>query len=132
MRKEDNLKKGNPETQFNARTAVEAGRKGGKKTAEKRQKHKTMVEELKALLEARYKDELTGEERTGSENLMVNLMNIALDPKNRLCLQAMKMIMDMTGDSMTTEQMKENEAKLELIKAQVEYTKKKTENADWT
>ena len=33
---------------------------------------------------------------------------------------------------LTAEQMKENEVKLELIKAQVEYTKKKTENADWT
>lgn len=128
---DENLKNGQ-KTQFNAETAAKAGSKGGKATAKKKQRHKTMVEELKALLEARYKDELTGEERTGSENLMVNLMNIALDPKNRLCLQAMKMIMDMTGDSMTAEQMKENEVKLELIKAQVEYTKKKTENADWT
>lgn len=51
MANEENLKKGNPATQFaSGREAVENGRKGGKKSAMVKREKKAMKETLEALL----------------------------------------------------------------------------------
>ena len=95
---DENLKKGNPETQFKSgRKAVEAGRKGGKKSGEAKKKKADIKATVQDVLNDEYTDK-SGRTLSGIGVLVVNLFRIAADPKNKQCITAMKMIFDIYND----------------------------------
>ena len=99
---DENLKKGNPETQFKSgRSAVEAGRKGGLNSGKAKKKKCTQFADIKATVQDILNDEYSdksGRKLSGVAVLVVNLFKIAADPKNKQCLTAMKMIFDIYND----------------------------------
>ena len=105
--------------------AAAAGRKGGKASGVSKAKKKNMREALDAILSGKY-TEPDGTELTGTEKLMITLFTIAVDPCHKQCIQAMRLIREMTGEDITPEQMKLLDKKIEQMDAEIEYRKKAT------
>ena len=126
-----NLKRGNPDTQFKSgRNAAEAGRKGGKASGESRARKKTMKDAAQAILDGTYKTD-TGAEVTGTDAIMLTLFKIASDPDNRQCISAIRLLREMTVEDITAEQMRMFEKKMEQLDADIAYRKKATEEMGW-
>lgn len=95
----ENLKKGNPETQFKSgQQAVEAGRKGGLNSGKAKKKKADIKATVQDILNNEYAEKKSGRKMSGVAVLVVNLFQIAADPKNKQCLTAMKMIFDIYND----------------------------------
>ena len=97
----DNLKRGNPATQFKpGRNAVEASNKGNEAKREKSKQKADLRVAAQTVLDGKYncKDKATGKvtERTGAEMLVLNVLAIGADPKNRQCIAAIKLLMELT------------------------------------
>lgn len=104
---EENLKRGNAETQFKKGDgrAAEAGRKGGiiggkvrRENAKKNEKLLDMRQMLQKLLNSEYTDKKTGARYSGVEAIIKTLFQVALNKENKQCLTAIKMIIDLYGD----------------------------------
>ena len=95
----ENLKKGNPETQFKSgQQAVEAGRKGGLNSGKAKKKKADIKATVQDILNDEYREKNSGRKLSGVAVLVLNLFQIATDPKNKQCLTAMKMIFDIYND----------------------------------
>lgn len=118
---DENLKKGNPETQFKSgRTAVEAGRKGGKKSGEAKKKKADIKATVQDVLNDEYTDK-SGRTLSGVGVLVVNLFRIAADPKNKQCITAMKMIFDIYNDKDKNKLLdQKTKAEIKLLEAKVD------------
>lgn len=125
MANNKNLKRGNPATQFKSgREAVENGRKGGIKADAARKAKVNLRDSAQTILEGTYKvrDKQTGEinERTGAEVLVLNTFSIASDPKNRNCIAATKLLMELTGANKSPESIAIDKATAALIQAKAD------------
>lgn len=105
--------------------AAAAGRKGGKASGVSKAKKKSLREALDVILSGKY-TEPDGTELTGTEKLMATLFKIATDPDHKQCIQALRLIREMTGEDITPEQIKLMEKKIEQMDADIEYRKKAT------
>ena len=80
---DENLKKGNPETQFRSgRQAVENGKKGGTASGKARKKKADIKRVIQSILSETYTDK-EGIEKTGEEILGITLFKVATNPKHR-------------------------------------------------
>lgn len=127
MANEQNLKRGNPETQFtsdgvNGRGAVENGKASGKS----RRRTANLRKVIQNVMNRTYTDE-DGEQLTGVEKLAVTLYRIAVDPSDKNCLSAMRLLIELYGEDMSPEQKRKLKAETELLKARA----KKLEDDDW-
>ena len=127
-----NLKRGNPDTQFKPgeRRAVESGKKGAAAARKKIEKQKTMKEAAQAILNGKYTDD-DGKEITGMDKIILTLFKIATDESNRQCISAIRLLREMTGEDITSDQLKLMEKKIEQIDADIAYRKKATEEMGW-
>lgn len=80
---------------------------------------------MDVILSGKY-TEPDGTELTGTEKLMATLFKIATDPDHKQCIQALRLIREMTGEDITPEQIKLMEKKMEQMDADIEYRKKAT------
>ncbi len=127
MANEQNLKRGNPETQFtsdgaNGRGAVENGKASGKS----RRRTANLRKVIQSVMNRTYTDE-DGKQLTGVEKLAVTLYQIAVDPSDKNCLSAMRLLIELYGEDMSPEQKRKLKAETELLKARA----KKLEDDDW-
>lgn len=132
MANSNNLKRGNPATQFSSgRVAVENGRKGGKAKAQKekekkaeQEENKTMLSELQLILDSEYTttNRKTGETtvQTGRKRLLMALFVIASDPKSRQCIQAQRLIYELMGENRTPEQIEREQLTNEKLRKEIE------------
>lgn len=129
-----NLKRGNPATQFNGQTAVENGRKGGLAAAKKRKKRQEVREVIQSILDGEYevKDKDTGktDKKTGTETLAYTLFKIATDPKHKLCIQAHKLIYELVDMDKTPEEKKRIKQALKMQQKEIELMQKKIDSAE--
>lgn len=121
----DNLKRGNPATQFKTgRQQVETAKKAGKASAEAKRKKADLREAAQNVLDGKYncKDKTTGKitERTGAEMLVLNVLAIGADPKNRQCIAAIKLLMELTGANKSEESKAVEKATAALIQAKAD------------
>lgn len=73
---EQNLKRGNPDTQFKSgREAAENGRKGGIASGESKRERKTLREYLQIALDAEIKDKNSGETYTKWQATAISIAN---------------------------------------------------------
>lgn len=105
--------------------------KGGKKSGETRRKkkadreeNKTMLSELQLILDSEYTttNKKTGETtvQTGRKRLLMALFVIASDPKSRQCIQAQRLIYELTGENRTPEQVEREQLTNEKLKKEIE------------
>lgn len=126
---EENLKRGNAQTQFKKGDgrAAEAGRKGGiiggkvrRENAKKNEKLLDMRQMLQKLLNSEYTDKKTGARYSGVEAIITTLFQVALNKENKQCLTAIKMIIDLYGDD-SKEKLadKKTKAEIKLLEAKL-------------
>ena len=83
MGSKDNLKKGNPETQFKSgRQAVENGKKGGVASARARKQKREIKKAIEDRVYMKYKGE-DGEEHEGIDEIASTLFLIATEPNHK-------------------------------------------------
>lgn len=130
---EKNLKRGNPATQFKSgREAAEAGRKGGKKSAENRKRKRELRETLMDLLNAKYEGK-GGEKRTGVEIIALELFKAASDRHGRNYNRSLDQLLTLTGISLSEEDRKRIENALMLQAQEIELNKQRIEkNDEWS
>lgn len=130
---EKNLKRGNPATQFKSgREAVEAGRKGGKKSAENRKRKKELREALADLLNAKYEIK-GGGKYTGVEVIAMELFKAATDRKGRNYNRSLDQLLTLTGINLSEEDRKRIENALQLQAQEIELNKQRIEkNDEWS
>ena len=127
----DNLKKGK-KTQYRSgsEAAKEAGRKGGIKSGEAR-REKAALEEAKknmnvelinaiqAALFAEYSD-VNGKKIIGINGIAYNLIITAMNTKNKQCIAAIKIILDMFGANIPEIDMRIKEAEAAAMQAKAD------------
>ena len=129
----ENLKRGNPDTQFKSgRSAVENGRKGGKKTAENKRKKKDLRDAMIAILEASYPDKNTGNMHTGIEVIVTELFKAATDRKSRNYNRSLDTLLALTGYDKSPEEKKRIEHMLKLQEQEIKMNQQKIDaNDEW-
>lgn len=126
---DDNLKP----YQFDKKTASEQreiAKKGGQASGAARRKKRDMKKLLETLLDDKIKDK-DGNEYTRAEAMALTLTAIALDKKDKKCLEAQRMILNLTGQDQSTEDKKKTKLILKQLEKDIELTQKKIDNADW-
>ncbi len=126
----ENLKHGNPETQFKCgQHASEMGRKGAIARTKNQKKKTELLKDAQAVLDGNFTDK-TGETHTGSEMCVLTLFKIATDPKHKQCIQAMRLLYELSGQ-MTPDKKKTIKLAEELKQAEIDLMKKRIENEEW-
>lgn len=126
----ENLKRGNPDTQFKSgREAVENGRKGGKKAAENRKKRNELKQTMIDMLNAEYPDG-KGNKHTGIELIVIELFKAATDSKSRNYNRSLEQLLAVAGFDKSEEEKKRIKNALILQAQEIEINKKKMEKMD--
>ena len=126
---DENLKKGK-ETQF--RTGEEQARKAqkaGSASGRSRRKKSDIKKTIQAILDETYTDN-KGDKKTGEEILAITLFKIATDKKHRQCIQAQRLIYELTGQDKTPEDRKRIKQALKLQEKEIELIQKKIDKDD--
>lgn len=126
---DENLKKGK-ETRFRpGEEQAEKARKGGIASGRSRRKKSDIKKTIQAILDNTYTDN-KGEEKTGEEVLAITLFKIATDKKHRQCIQAQRLIYELTGQDKTPEDRKRIKQALKLQEKEIELIQKKIDKDD--
>ena len=126
---DDNLKP----HQFDKKTASEQreiAKKGGQASGAARRKKRDIKKLLETLLDDKIKDK-DGKEYTRAEAMALTLTAIALDKRDKKCLEAQRMILKLTGQDQRTEDKKKTKLILKQLEKNIELIQKKIDNADW-
>lgn len=94
----------------------EEAKKGGEASGRRRKERASLRKCAQDVLNGVYRDK-TGEELTGAQAVVLNMFKVASDPKNRQCVQASKVLMELMGEDKTPEEAKKLRAEIELLKA---------------
>jgi hypothetical protein len=100
--------------------------KNGKASGKSRRRTANLRKVIQSVMNRTYTDE-DGEQLTGVEKLAVTLYRIAVDPSDKNCLSAMRLLIELYGEDMSPEQKHKLKAETELLKARA----KKLEDDDW-
>lgn len=122
---EQNLKKGGKAH----RLTVEEQSRGGRASAQARRKRADIKKTVQAILDGEYKDE-NGEPKTGAEMLAIALFAVASDPKHKQCIQAQRLIYELTGQDKTPEDKKRIKQALKIQEKEIEFLQKKIDKDD--
>lgn len=126
---DENLKKGK-ETQFRSgEEQAEKARKGGVASGRSRRRKSDIKKTIQAILDETYTDN-KGEKKTGEEILAITLFKIATDKKHRQCIQAQRLIYELTGQDKTPEDRKRIKQALKLQEKEIELIQKKIDKDD--
>ena len=77
---------------------VEEQSAGGRKSGKARSKKADIKATVQDILNDEYREKNSGRKLSGVAVLVLNLFQIAADPKNKQCITAMKMIFDIYND----------------------------------
>jgi hypothetical protein len=108
----------------------EIAKKGGQASVVARRKKRDMKKLLETLLDDKIKDK-DGNEYTREVAMALTLVSIALDKKDKKCLEAQRLILKITGQDQSTEDKKKTKLILKQLEKDIELTQKKIDNADW-
>lgn len=126
---DENLKKGKA-TRFTTNNAKENGSKGGKAAAETKRRKADIKKVLLAMMNDTYVK--NGEKLTGAELLAATLFAIATKENHKQCIQAQRLIYELTGQDKTTEDRKRIKQALKLQEKELELMQKKIDaDGDW-
>ena len=101
--------------------AVKNGRKGGLASAKAKRKRKSIQTALRSVLDQTFEDG-HGNELTGRERLVLTLFQIATNPDNRQSINAIRLILELTGDDRTEEEIKRDQLLNELKESEIRLT----------
>ena len=104
----------------------EINSKGGVNSGKSRRRTANLRKVIQSVMNRTYTDE-DGKQLTGVEKLAVTLYRIAVDPSDKNCLSAMRLLIELYGEDMSPEQKRKLKAETELLKARA----KKLEDDDW-
>jgi hypothetical protein len=108
----------------------EIAKKGGQASVVARRKKRDMKKLIETLLDDKIKDK-DGNEYTREVAMALTLVSIALDKKDKKCLEAQRLILKITGQDQSTEDKKKTKLILKQLEKDIELTQKKIDNADW-
>ena len=91
-------------------------KKGQEASAKRRKERASLRKCAQDVLNGTYKDK-NGTDLTGAQVVVLNMFKIASNPKNRQCIQASKILMELMGEDKTPEEVKKLNAEIELLKA---------------
>lgn len=134
MANNDNLKRGNPETQFKSgREAAEAGRKGGIAAGAARRRKRDIRKSLEDRVFDTYTDK-SGNKLEGIDVLAATLFKIATDPSHKQVITAQRLIFEMLGMDQTAADKKRIKQALKLQAQEIELNQKRidADQEDWT
>lgn len=116
---EENLKKGNPDTQFKTgREQVEIARQGGITSGKSRRKKADMRKAVQSMLDNTYSDN-SGKELSGAEIMALKLFKIATNEKDKQCISAIKLIIELTGQNKDTLTDKKTKTEIKLLETKI-------------
>lgn len=110
--------------------ARENGRKGGKASAKARKKKADIRKAIQSILDDSYFYAEDGIKMTGEEILATTLFKIATDKKHRQCIQAQRLIYELTGQDKSPEDRKRIKQALKLQEKEIELIQKKIDKDD--
>ena len=122
MANEQNLRRGNPETQFKpgGRAAVE----GKRKSDEAKKRKKGIREAMQALLDSSYNitDKNTGEVRvlTGEEAIALSIMQEAMNKKSKNWAKAVQFALQLAGEDKSKVEKELIEANVKILNAKAD------------
>lgn len=125
---DENLKPLNQLTESERRAMA---KKGGVASGQSRRKKSNIKKTIQTILDETYVDN-RGERKTGEEILAITLFKIATDKKHRQCIQAQRLIYELTGMDKTPEDRKRIKQALKLQEKEIELLQKKIDkDEDW-
>lgn len=113
-----NLKRGNPDTQFKSgQNAVENARKAHEAHKRNTKRKSDFHEAVKWALNMKTEGVINGKKCniTQTQAIVINLLQKSLNPKDKHCIEAIKLLIQLSGAN-------KSEAETKLIEAQVKKT----------
>ena len=123
---EENLKKFTSDQ--NREEASKNGKKGGVASGIARKRKADIKKVIQGILDNTYTQ--GEEERTGAEILAITLFEVATTPNHRQCIQAQRLIYELTGQDKTPEDRKRIRQALKLQQKELELMQKKIDKED--
>lgn len=118
---DENLKRGNPETQFKTgREQVETARIGGKASGRARREKANLRKLAQQVLDDTYTDKDSGKKFTGSELFIAGLAANLSNPNSKNWGKAIDVLIMLTGAKYSKEDIDMIKAQAELIKAKAQ------------
>lgn len=105
------------------------GRKGGIASGKARRKKSDIKKTIQMIMDETYEDE-QGNKMTGAESMAIALYSIAINPNNRNCIQAQRLIYELTGQDKTPEDRKRIKQALKMQEKELELIQKKIDKDD--
>lgn len=106
---------------YNERSKDEArenGQKGGINSGKSRRKKADMRKAVQSMLDNTYSDN-SGKELSGAEIMALKLFKIATNEKDKQCISAIKLIIELTGQNKDTLTDKKTKAEIKLLEAKI-------------
>jgi hypothetical protein len=108
----------------------EIQKKGGQASVAARRKKRDIKKALQVLLDENF-TELDGKELNGVDMLAATLFNIAKNENHKQCIQAQRLIYELTEMDKTTQDKKRIKQALKMQEKEIELIQKRIDNADW-
>ena len=106
---------------FDERTASEQrqiAQKGGTVSGKSRRKKADMRKAVQSMLDNTYSDN-SGKELSGAEIMALKLFKIATNEKDKQCISAIKLIIELTGQNKDTLTDKKTKTDIKLLEARI-------------
>ena len=106
---------------FDERTASEQrqiAQKGGTVSGKSRRKKADMRKAVQSMLDNTYSDN-SGKELSGAEIMALKLFKIATNEKDKQCISAIKLIIELTGQNKDALTDKKTKAEIKLLEARI-------------
>ena len=101
---------------------------GGKKSGETRRKKADMRKAVENILNSEYSVKGSEEKISGIDALALNLFKIAQDTKNKQCISATRLLLEIYGQDKSPMEQKMAKAQLDILKAKAKLLKGGDEN----
>lgn len=109
--------------------AVKNGKKGGKASAAARRKKRDLLKATQEIIDGTYDDE-QGEKITGADKIALTLFKIASNPNHKQCIQAMRLIFEITGKLKSSDETKRDKLNNKLKEKEIELMQKRIDKLD--
>lgn len=106
---------------YNERSKDEArenGQKGGINSGKSRRKKADMRKAVQSMLDNTYSDN-SGKELSGAEIMALKLFKIATNEKDKQCISAIKLIIELTGQNKDALTDKKTKTEIKLLEARI-------------
>ena len=113
---EENLK---PNSERTPSEIKEMTTKGGINSGKSRRKKADMRKAVQSMLDNTYKDDRNGKELSGAEVMALKLFKIATNEKDKNCISAIKLIIELTGQNKDTLTDKKTKTEIKLLEARI-------------